>query len=178
MVQTHGHDGRVSPGFNGKLNSNPNDKWRPAGGEEDQDKDQDYSYANIARETKLLREVKDICDELNILKTLAEDQEHVWKQFWDPEDVKSHTFNYDTPLEIKTEIEEMIKEAESVLAAFHMLLDLKQKQANIAEAQNTRRQSDTMMVFTVITILFCKSQSPEMAPGSDLNPHLLFSAPG
>lgn len=37
-------------------------------------------YGDISRETSLLRDVKDICDELNMLKNLSEEQEDVWKQ--------------------------------------------------------------------------------------------------
>lgn len=55
----------------------------------------------------------------------------------------------------------MVKEAEFVQKAIDMLLDLKQKQANIVEAEfarkqseDTAKQSDTIMVFTVVTILF------------------------
>lgn len=96
-----------------------------------------------------------------MLKNLAEDQEGVWKQFWVPGTTPRTTYTYDTPSEIKGEIEEMIKEAEFVQQAIDTLLDLKQKQANITEAQYTRKQSDdtatqsdTVMVFTVVTILF------------------------
>lgn len=55
----------------------------------------------------------------------------------------------------------MVKEAEFVQKAIDMLLDLKQKQANIVEAEFARKQSEvtakqggTIMVFTVVTILF------------------------
>ncbi|KAJ5260023.1 hypothetical protein N7497_011161 [Penicillium chrysogenum] len=39
-------------------------------------------HGDIAGETELLREVKDICDGLNMLKSLAADQEGVWRQVW------------------------------------------------------------------------------------------------
>lgn len=111
-------------------------------------------FGDIAREADLLREVKDIIDELNMLKNLAEDQEDVWQQVWNSERNPDASFTYDTPTEVKDDISEMINEAKSVQQAIDTLLDLKQKQANIAEAQSTRKQSDTVMVFTVITILF------------------------
>jgi Mg2+ and Co2+ transporter CorA len=121
-------------------------------------------YDNISEETELLREVKDISDELNMLKNLSEDQEDVWKQVWKDRKNQDATFTYDSPSEIKAEIEEMIKDAEFVQQAIDTLLDLKQKQANIVEAKYTRKQSDdtavqgdTIMVFTVVTILFVSS---------------------
>ncbi|CAG8386936.1 unnamed protein product [Penicillium salamii] len=123
-------------------------------------KSTDNLYADISEETKLLREVKDICDELNMLKNLAEDQDDVWTQVWKGDNRPDAT-TYDTPTEVKAEIEEMVKEAEFVQKAIETLLDLKQKRANIVEAEFTRQQShdtavqsDTIMVFTVVTILF------------------------
>ena len=117
-------------------------------------------FGDIAREADLLREVKDIIDELNMLRNLAEDQEDVWQQVWSAGRNAYASFTYDTPTEIKDDIGEMINEAKSVQRAIDTLLDLKQKQANIAEAQSTRKQSDTVMVFTVITILFvCDSSA-------------------
>lgn len=53
-------------------------------------------YFDIKKETAGLREVKDIYDELNMLKFLAEAQETVWKQAMCLKDDKITTFNYDT----------------------------------------------------------------------------------
>ncbi|KAL2783079.1 hypothetical protein BJX66DRAFT_345275 [Aspergillus keveii] len=128
------------------------------------------SFGNTdTAETELLKEVKDICDELNILKSLVEDQEVVWNQA-----MKilggdySNSFGNDKPLEVKREIMGMIHEAEVVQKAIDTLLDLKQKQANLTEAkfarqqahdtakqaQETAKQTDTIVVFTVVTIVF------------------------
>lgn len=116
----------------------------------------DYSYGNVSKETSHLCEVKDILDELNILKNLVEDQDRVWKQFCE-EEAPAHNLSmlrFDTPSEIKRAIEEMTKQAEFVQTALHTLLNLKQKQASIEEAKSAREQSATIMVFTVITIIF------------------------
>ncbi|KGO38351.1 hypothetical protein PEXP_100890 [Penicillium expansum] len=124
-------------------------------------KDKYNPYGDITSETELLREVKDICNELNMLKYLALDQESVWKRIWKDGCNQDPTFNHNTPSEVKKEITEMVKEAEFVQKAIDMLLDLKQKQANIVEAEfsrkqseDTAKQSDTIMAFTVVTILF------------------------
>ena len=108
-------------------------------------------------ETGLLDEVKDILDELNILKNLALDQKAVyerWKSVSGMEDYRRFT-----PTETKEDIEDMIEDAKSVQSAINTLLDLKQKEATILEAQATRRQSDAVMVFTVVTIIFVSSAS-------------------
>ena len=55
----------------------------------------------------------------------------------------------------------MIKDAETVRKSLDMLLDLKQKQANINEAKSSRKQSEetakqgvAIMVFTLVTTAF------------------------
>ncbi|KAJ6023918.1 hypothetical protein N7540_004715 [Penicillium herquei] len=59
-----------------------------------------------------------------------------------------------TPRERVNEIQRMIADAQSVQNDITSLLDLKQKEATIIEAQATRRQSDSVMVFTVVTVVF------------------------
>ncbi|KAJ5618722.1 hypothetical protein N7528_006833 [Penicillium herquei] len=59
-----------------------------------------------------------------------------------------------TPRERVSEIQRMIADAQSVQSDITSLLDLKQKEATIIEAQATRRQSDSVMVFTVVTVVF------------------------
>lgn len=120
----------------------------------------------ILEETKLLEEVKDIHGELNILKKLAQDQENVWRQALQPQNDYGEISGGFSPSEIKAEIEEMIQQTEMVKQSLSTLLDLKQKQANIFEAEYTRKQSedtaiqgDTVMVFTVVTILFVSDTS-------------------
>jgi hypothetical protein len=126
-------------------------------------------YHNIATETDLLQEVKDICDELNILKTLAEDQEHVWRQASEALGDNKPTFSNNAPTEVKKTITGMIHDAEVVQKSIDTLLDLKQKQANLTEAQWTRRQAqdtakqtDTVVWFTVVTIIFVSCSRLDM----------------
>ncbi|KAJ5108029.1 hypothetical protein N7456_004704 [Penicillium angulare] len=114
---------------------------------------EDNPYEDIVQETKLLNEVKDILDELNILKKLSQDQEHV-RSLW-TDHVDTSGFNpLVTPNERTKEIESMSEDAKSVQDDIKTLLDLKQKEATIIEAQATRRQSDSVMVFTVVTVVF------------------------
>lgn len=115
--------------------------------------DEDNPYQDICHETDLLVEIKDVLDELNILKTLAQEQDHVddmWKQI----KKKQKSNHAVTPSEISREIESMIGDAKSVQEDINTLLDLKQKEASIIEAKATREQSDTLMTFTVVTIIF------------------------
>ncbi|KAJ5987989.1 hypothetical protein N7481_003199 [Penicillium waksmanii] len=110
-------------------------------------------YENILDETRLLEEIKDVLDELNILKALSQDQERV-DNAWKRVATKVKISRAVSASEIKIEVESMIEDAKSVQGDINSLLDLKQKEAGIVEAQATRRQSDTVMTFTIVTIIF------------------------
>ncbi|KAL4961262.1 uncharacterized protein BDV14DRAFT_128581 [Aspergillus stella-maris] len=122
-------------------------------------------YHVISEEAKLLTEIKDICDELIILQTLVKAQEDVWKQYFQTEDLDRFTgFQYThlcTPTLVFQELQDMLVEAGRVQDAIHTLLDLRQKQASIKEAEfgrqqanDTAKQGNIVMVFTIVTIVF------------------------
>ncbi|KAJ5691595.1 Mg2+ transporter protein CorA-like/Zinc transport protein ZntB [Penicillium malachiteum] len=122
-------------------------------------------YHIIIKETKLLDEIKDIRDELNILTTLATDQEKVWKQVFGDGNAKRRAgpmySQSHTPIEIIGELGDITREAEMVHDAINTLLELRQQQASIKEsefgrlqANDSARQSNTVMVFTLVTIVF------------------------
>lgn len=74
-------------------------------------------YHIISHEARLLDEIKDIRDELNMLCTLAEAQDRVWKQAFKTDNLDTYSFENNltcTPNQVVREIHEMIKEAESV----------------------------------------------------------------
>ncbi|KAJ5339104.1 ankyrin [Penicillium brevicompactum] len=142
--------------FSETLVAGKNKAFNKSAEKGDPTKNDDYSYGNVSKETYYLGEVKDILDELNILKNLVEDQDRVWKQLSEA-DAPAHNlsmFGFDTPSDIRRAIEEMTKETETVQKSLHTLLSLKQNQAGIVEAKSAREQSATIMVFTVITIIF------------------------
>ena len=71
-------------------------------------------FRDVSPETKLLREIKDICDELNILKALAEAQVDVWKEALQVDDLKDFKSKYNRlckPTAVKRAIESMIQDA-------------------------------------------------------------------
>ncbi|KFZ08726.1 hypothetical protein V502_09205 [Pseudogymnoascus sp. VKM F-4520 (FW-2644)] len=142
--------------------------------------DEDYS---IDEEIGYLVSIKDILDELNILKSLIKDQKKVWHDAFSEytTEIKSsakdqkkgwhdafseYTMDKDylnsrEPGEIIEMLEEMITDATRVERSINDLLDLKQKQANLSEAQSSRKQAEetamqgtTLMVFTIVTIVF------------------------
>ena len=130
---------------------------------------------NIAKEAKLLVECKDIQDELGILKTILIQQKSV---LLDMERIMKYAAGFpdDTKREELTskvsqqqrsielcmmDLSRMDKQAESVNTNLTQVLDLKQKHANALEArfqrdqaQTTARQGRTIMVFTIVTIIF------------------------
>lgn len=129
---------------------------------------------DIGAETDLLAETKDIRDELNMISKVLEDQRAVIPDLETSildiykEERKSQT---DTKRHFKDQLktidthikdlERMDKQAERIYKSITDLLDLKQKHANAFEARfardqaaGTARQSQTIMVFTIVTIIF------------------------
>ncbi|KAJ9487796.1 hypothetical protein VN97_g5510 [Penicillium thymicola] len=148
------------------LDSGDQENGDQENGDQENEQHDANPHLKILEETKLLEEVKDIHGELNILKKLAQDQENVWRQALQPQNDYGEISGGFSPSEIKAEIEEMIQQTEMIKQSLSTLLDLKQKQANIFEAEYTRKQSedtaiqgDTVMVFTVVTILFVSDTS-------------------
>ncbi|KAJ5929318.1 Mg2+ transporter protein CorA-like/Zinc transport protein ZntB [Penicillium verhagenii] len=122
-------------------------------------------YHVISEEARLLDEIKDIQDELNMLRTLAESQQNVWEQAFQTKELNSFThFQFKTtctPNMILRDIQDMITEAKIVQESINTLLDLRQKQASIKEAEfgrqqanDTAKQANIVMVFTLVTIVF------------------------
>lgn len=70
----------------------------------------------IADETRFLDEIRDIRDELHMLRSLAEDQEYVWKQAFGTTQLRSRLqYNHPcTPTDVKSDLDEMIREADTV----------------------------------------------------------------
>lgn len=129
---------------------------------------------DIGQETDLLAETKDIRDELNMISTVLQHQQHVLADF---QDVISEIFygQHRSQHEIKKRFKEqqrtidmhlkdinrMDKQAERIYASITDLLDLKQKHANAFEARfardqaaGTTRQGKIIMVFTIVTVVF------------------------
>ncbi|KAJ6003803.1 hypothetical protein N7540_013249 [Penicillium herquei] len=71
-------------------------------------------YHIISNETELLDKIRDIRDELHMLRSLAEDQEVVWKQAFETSELRN-CFQYNhpcTPTEVKRSLDDMNLEAE------------------------------------------------------------------
>jgi Mg2+ and Co2+ transporter CorA len=132
---------------------------------------------DIGAETDLLAEIKDIRDELNMIAKVLEDQKSVLPDLEVSitdiyhEEKKPHSVTHDLKRRFKEQlktidvhmkdIDRMDKQAERIYKSITDLLDLKQKHANAFEARfardqaaGTARQSQTIMVFTIVTIIF------------------------
>ncbi|KAH0848082.1 hypothetical protein FOPE_01699 [Fonsecaea pedrosoi] len=133
------------------------------------------SELRLDKEIALLEEIKDIRDELNILRSICTDQDAVLKTLsklaTGGDDSEGKTVANDLTLDyyrqrsnIDTRIARIDKMQRDILMAYdamNHLLDLKQKDANILEAVEARHQAEattkqgrTIMVFTIVTIIF------------------------
>jgi Mg2+ and Co2+ transporter CorA len=131
---------------------------------------------DIKAETTLLKELKDIRDELNIIKSIFSHQNKVLNGFkqalhkerhQDRTEVSSRFQEQSelTKLHME-EVERMDSQAHAIFNSLTQLLDFKQKHANAIEARFareqaeftagqadlTRRQGETIMIFTIVTI--------------------------
>ncbi|KAI1800722.1 hypothetical protein F4811DRAFT_495067 [Daldinia bambusicola] len=113
-------------------------------------------YHIISSETELLDMIRDIRDELHILKSLAEDQHVVWKQAFHNTG-RSDQFQYYhscTPTDVKKNVDDMLLEAEKTTNYINDLLDLRQAEYNRIQANDSAKQSNSIFIFTVVTIVF------------------------
>lgn len=135
---------------------------------------------DIGVETSLLAEIKDIRDELNILAVVLDSQMSILVEFEShiidelrPEgtrrvteaivhEIRKRSREQKRLLEVhRKDIDRMDRQAESIYMSLTHLLDLKQKHSNALEARFARdqaviaaRQGQTIMVFTIVTIIF------------------------
>ena len=132
---------------------------------------------DIAAEIELLSDVKDIRDELDMLRLVFEQQTQVIPGVHEAVDTilghekgsegrKSKVLNrlgyHERAIDRSVkEIERMDKQAERIYVSIRDLLDLKQKHANAVEASyariqasETARQGQILMVFTIVTVIF------------------------
>jgi Mg2+ and Co2+ transporter CorA len=129
---------------------------------------------DIGAETDLLAETKDIRDELNMIKKVLEDQRNVLpdletsikdiykEEHKNQQEVARRFKDLTKTLDTHTrDLDRMDNQAERIYKSITDLLDLKQKHANAFEARfardqaaGTARQGQTIMVFTIVTIIF------------------------
>ncbi|CAN9348870.1 unnamed protein product [Alternaria alternata] len=110
---------------------------------------------------RLLREIKDIRDELNMLSRVLHDQLDIMDKvsLWIGQEIPVHR---EWGIEARlTQIIRMDGDAERVEKSLNHLLDFKQKQSNIEEARLSRTQAEDtalqgkyLFVFTVVTVIF------------------------
>jgi Mg2+ and Co2+ transporter CorA len=133
----------------------------------------------IGTETRLLAEIKDIRDELNMIRMVLRSQTQVmndfadrlWEQLWEEFGERKSDEAADMRKRSKDQLkvidahianlDRMDDHAYLIYNSLANLLDLKQKHSNAFEARFARaqavlqaRQGQTIMVFTIVTIIF------------------------
>lgn len=131
---------------------------------------------DVGSETDLLAEIKDIRDELDIIRMVLGHQEHLLpelreaiKSVYREERSLGQLRKVDKAFEEQEktitnplkDIKRMDQQASRIYESIRDLLDLKQKHANAFEARfardqaaGTQRQGQTVMVFTIVTVIF------------------------
>lgn len=125
---------------------------------------------DIGEETRLMREIKDIRDELNMLRMIFKEQEKLLPGLRKTlrEMIKREGGSRRLERSIDRmyndaitdiihplrDIDRMDTQAERIYNSVRDLLDLKQNYAISMQAADTARQGRTLMVFTVVTVIF------------------------
>ncbi|KAL8770419.1 MAG: hypothetical protein Q9209_003845 [Squamulea sp. 1 TL-2023] len=145
----------------------------------DKESTRDHTFVDtlldIGEETALLAETKDIRDELNMISMVLKHQTSILDDMMHAllEEVKGPHNQMQSEIKKRyreqhkvvevhlKDVERMDKQAEGIYTSLTHLLDLKQKHANAFEARFARdqaaftgRQGQTIMVFTIVTIVF------------------------
>ncbi|KAL8758200.1 MAG: hypothetical protein Q9199_001663 [Rusavskia elegans] len=146
-------------------------------GESESTKDHTFvdTLLDIGEETALLAETKDIRDELNMISMVLKHQVSILDDMMHAlleeargsdsrmqSEIKKRYREQHKVVEVHLkDVERMDKQAEGIYTSLTHLLDLKQKHANAFEARFARdqaaftgRQGQTIMVFTIVTIVF------------------------
>jgi ankyrin repeat protein len=119
---------------------------------------------DIREEIRLLVEIKDMQEEINIILSVLDIQLGLVLQLSGPSEEGAFPFYSTVRNTIKTDIDDFQKlynYAGTIQGKLNSLMDLKQKAANAWEAREARetavatgKQGNTLMVFTVVTIIF------------------------
>ncbi|KAF7540573.1 hypothetical protein G7054_g1268 [Neopestalotiopsis clavispora] len=118
-------------------------------------RDSDNRYHVISKETELLAAIRDIRDELQILRSLAQDQEVVWKQAFSNDARQYSGLSAScTPSDVKADLDEMLSETDKIDDYIKSLLDLRQAEFGRLQADDSARQANAIFIFTLMTIIF------------------------
>ncbi|KAI1205140.1 uncharacterized protein F4807DRAFT_444149 [Annulohypoxylon truncatum] len=153
--------------INGDTSDNPDSETRGKGKAKPEDKEDKRELASVEIVSKALSEaarlsceIKDIRDELNILKTIAQYQHTVQVQL-DNVPAKSDSSKATTSLysdysaaRIVHDILAMDKAADRIHSAVDTILALEQNETANKLADESVKQGQTLMTFTIITVLF------------------------
>ncbi|KAF2110079.1 hypothetical protein BDV96DRAFT_668533 [Lophiotrema nucula] len=125
---------------------------------EQEEKRKQRSLVDISEETEYVKEIKDIMDELTSMARVFEQQYELLASRangneLDPVELYSSGAAASFE-EVTAKIKQLQKEADRVYKSLVDLLDLKQKQAGVQQADDTAQQGLTILVFTIITIIF------------------------
>ncbi|KAM3549693.1 hypothetical protein MY1884_008620 [Beauveria asiatica] len=100
---------------------------------------------------ELLREIKDIRDELKMLRVIAETQQSIQEEFRDFVRITPRTLAYK---DVADELREMDKALEQIATSISITLNPQQNAAAIAQTDAAVYQGQITRLFTAVTIVF------------------------
>ncbi|KAI1388674.1 uncharacterized protein F4822DRAFT_403525 [Hypoxylon trugodes] len=124
---------------------------------------EDEIHKDVSKATELLTEIQDIRGELKMIRSVVRTQQRVWNQlsnqptgYSEDSDGKQNdnSGKGTDPSYVLDRIQGLLEFAEEVEKNVESVLELRMNHLNLHEAENTRKQGETLMVFTVVTIIF------------------------
>ncbi|KAI0441635.1 hypothetical protein F4803DRAFT_551888 [Xylaria telfairii] len=119
-------------------------------------------YEAISELTGALTEIKDIRGELKMIRSVVRTQQRVWNQLLsqpmghdqDDDNKKFNSWKSTDPKYVLDKIESLLEFAEETEKNVTSVLELHMNQLSIHEAETSRIQGETLMVFTIVTVIF------------------------
>jgi len=112
--------------------------------------------SDITAESTLLREIKDILDELNMISLVFEEQNKIWSKISENQKFGIELARRDREQVslCHSKVKSMQKRARMTYESLKDLMDLWQKYATLLQTLESAKQGNVIMVFTIVTILF------------------------
>ncbi|OMP84411.1 hypothetical protein BK809_0000192 [Diplodia seriata] len=111
---------------------------------------------------RILDDIKDIRDELNIISSVVQEQKPVWSQLFNQprgssirdDGYESRQWSNTNPSYVLKRVDDLLQEARETERNIISVLELQMNQLNVVEAEDSRKQGRILMGFTVVTVLF------------------------
>ncbi|KAI1374415.1 hypothetical protein F4677DRAFT_166876 [Hypoxylon crocopeplum] len=128
-------------------------------------KETESLHDSIVKTLDILMDIRDIRDELNIIRSVTQTQKVIWSQLFgldsnrasvesQQETKQVYPWRNTDPDYVLSRISDLLRIAAETQRNIESVLELRMNQLSLYEAEESRRQGQTLMVFTIVTVIF------------------------